>query len=100
TYYYPKSRQTVFANLPLQDDFSLQALPDLEDNANIIYQSPHLSQCRFSADQVASVVRKITFSNGQQWIIYVETKSDTANDINMLSRSANMPYILTLLDRR
>lgn len=98
-YYHPEDGQTDFSNLPLRDGFTLQSLPNISGNAEIKYQSPHLSLCRFSADQVVSVTREVTFSDGKRWVIYVEAKSDIATDINTLSNSGNMPYVLILADQ-
>ena len=98
-YYNSAAKRSNFSNLPLRDDFSLQFLPRLAGNVEIEYQSPHLSQCRFLGDQVVSVTRKITFSNDEQWVIYVEAKTDITANINTLSRSGNMQYILVLTDQ-
>lgn len=97
-YYNPKDGRVIFNNLPLRDGFSVQSLSNLSTTRDISYQSPHITQCSFFRDQVISVTRDITFSNGEKWIIYVEASSDIASDIHMLSNTLNMPYILALLD--
>jgi two-component system sensor histidine kinase YesM len=68
-------------------------------NESIKYQPPHLSLCRFSDDQVVSVTREITFSDGAKQVIYVEAKSDIATDISKLSSSLHMPYVLILTNQ-
>lgn len=98
-YYNPANRQTIYSNLPLREGFTLQSLPNVAGNADIKYQPPHLSLCRFSDDQVVSVTRDIVFADGTQLVIYVEAKSDIATDINTLSYSVNMPYVLILTDQ-
>lgn len=96
-YYEPDEKRSDFNNFPPRDNFRLDSMPNLARNASIAYQPPHLSQCRFSGDQVVSVTRAVTFSNGRSRVIYVEAKCDIAEDINTLS-GKNMPYVLVLLD--
>ncbi|MCC3374485.1 histidine kinase [Cohnella sp. REN36] len=98
-YYSPEDKQAAYANLPLREDFAMRALPNVAGYADIQYQPPHLSLCRFSDDQVVSVTREIAFSDGTRKVIYVEARSDIATDINALSNSVNMPYVLVLTDR-
>jgi len=97
-YYSPDDGQVYFNNLPPRDGVPLKSLPELASYLDIVYQPPHTTLNRFSGDQVVSVTREITFSNGKHWIIYVEAKSDISSDINLLSKTTNMPYILTMLD--
>lgn len=97
-YYNPQNRLTSYSNLPLREDFTLPTLVNVAGNAGINYQPPHLSLCRFCSDQVVSVTREIAFSDGTQQVIYVEAKSDIATDMNALSSSVNMPYVLLLTD--
>lgn len=98
-YYNPSDGQPVYSNLPLREGFTLQSLPNVAGNESIRYQPPHLSLCRFSDDQVVSVTREITFSDGTKQVIYVEAKSDIATDISKLSSSLHMPYVLILTDQ-
>lgn len=98
-YINPKDGRVIFNNLPPRDTFPLKSLPVLANFMDITYQPPHISLCRFSMDPVISVTRDITFSNGEQWVIYVEAKLDIATDMRMLSSSVDMPYVLTLLDK-
>ncbi|MDB4867891.1 MAG: hypothetical protein JWR03_2224, partial [Cohnella sp.] len=98
-YYNPADRKTLFSNLPLREGFTLQSLPNVAGNAGIKYQPPHLSLCRFSDHQVVSVTREIAFADGTRRVIYVEAKSDIAADMNTLSDSVNMPYLLVLTDK-
>lgn len=98
-YYNPEKLKVDFSDMPLRSKFAIGSLPYISSYADITYQSPHLSQCRFSKDLVISVTRKITFSNGDQRVIYIEAKSDAASDMLELSKSANMPYLLVMLDK-
>ncbi|CAN7658459.1 sensor histidine kinase [Paenibacillus sp. LjRoot56] len=98
-YYNSEEKHPLYSNLPLREDFTLQSLPNVAGNESINYQSPHLSLCRFSDDQVVSVTREITFSDGTKQVIYVEAKSDLATDISKLSSSLNLPYVLVLSDQ-
>jgi two-component system sensor histidine kinase YesM len=98
-YYSPADKQAVYSNLPLREDFTMRSLPNVAGNADIRYQSPHLSLCRFSDDQVVSVTRETAFLDGTKQVIYVEAKTDIATDINTLSHSVNMPYVLVLTDQ-
>jgi len=98
-YYSPASGQTVYSNLPLREGFTLESLPNVAGNMGINYQPPHLSLCRFSDDQVISVTREITWSDGTQQVIYVEAKTDIATEINALSYEMKMPYALVLTDQ-
>lgn len=97
--YYDGARgQVSYSNLPLRASFSLQAMPDVAGIGGLEYQSPHLSQCRFSDDQVVSVTREIRFTDGTERVIYVEAKSDVTTDMNALTESLNMPYTLVFTD--
>ncbi|NQX58108.1 sensor histidine kinase [Paenibacillus qinlingensis] len=98
-YYNPEEKHPLYSNLPLREDFTMQSLPNVAGNESITYQSPHLSLCRFSDNQVVSVTREITFSDGTKQVIYVEAKSDLATDISKLSSSLNLPYVLVLSDQ-
>jgi len=98
-YYNPDDQQPVYTNLPLREGFTLQSLSNVAGNENIQYQPPHLSLCRFSDDQVVSVTREITFSDGTKQVIYVEAKTDIATDMSKLSSSLNLPYVLILSDQ-
>ncbi|MBB6672238.1 sensor histidine kinase [Cohnella nanjingensis] len=98
-YYSPADKQAAYSNLPLREDFKMGSLLNVAGYADIQYQPPHLSLCRFSDDQVVSVTREIAFSDGSRKVIYVEAKSDIATDIDALSRSVNMPYVLVLTNR-
>lgn len=98
-YYNPEEKHPLYSNLPLREDFTMQSLPNVAGNESINYQSPHLSLCRFSDDQVVSVTREISFSDGTKQVIYVEAKSDLATDISKLSSSLNLPYVLVLSDQ-
>lgn len=98
-YYNPEEKQPVYSNLPLREGFTLQSLPIVASNESIQYQPPHLSLCRFSDDQVVSVTREITFSDGTKQVIYVEAKSDITTDFTKLSSSLNLPYVLILTDQ-
>ena len=97
-YYQPAGGQASYSNLPLRGDFTLKSLPDVSGMGELKYQSPHKSLCRFSDDQVVSVTREVTFSDGRQLVVYVEAKSDISTDMNSLTESLNMPYALVLTD--
>ena len=97
-YYLPAEMTVIFPNLPLRDNFTLRSLPYLSGTTEISYQTPHRSECRFSADQVVSETRNITFSNGEQWVIYVEARTNVDSEIRTLSANGNMSYVLMLLD--
>ncbi|MBO7748487.1 histidine kinase [Paenibacillus sp. MWE-103] len=97
-YYNPKVGQAALSNLPLRGDFNLQALPNVAAKGVLSYQSPHKSLCRFSDDQVISVTRDVTFSDGTQLVVYVEAKTDIATDMNSLTANLNMPYTLAFTD--
>lgn len=96
--YYDPVKQTAYSNLPLNDGFTLQSLPHVSGNGTIKYQSPHQTICRFCDDQVVSVTREVVFSDGSRQVIYVEAKTDIAADMNTLSSSVNMPYVLVVTD--
>ncbi|MFC5447678.1 sensor histidine kinase [Paenibacillus aestuarii] len=98
-YYNPDDQQPVYSNLPLREGFTLQSLANVAGNESIHYQPPHLSLCRFSDDQVVSVTREITFSDGTKQVIYVEAKTDIATDMSKLASSSNLPYVLILSDQ-
>ena len=98
-YYNPDDGRVIFNDFPPRDSFSMETLPNLIDSVEITYQTPHVSQCRFSMDQVVSVTRRINFSNGQRWIIYVEANSYIATDFNTLANNGKMPYAMILLNR-
>ena len=70
-YYNLDDGRVIFNDFPPRDSFSMETLPNLIDSVDITYQTPHLSQNRFIMDQVVSVTRRINFSNGERWIIYV-----------------------------
>ncbi|MBB3113188.1 two-component system sensor histidine kinase YesM [Paenibacillus phyllosphaerae] len=97
-YYNPDGGQAAYSNLPLREDFTLQALPDVAGMGELKYQSPHKSLCRFSDDQVISVTREVTFSDGTQLVIYVEAKSDLTTEMKSLTEDLNMPYTLVFTD--
>nr|WP_238357531.1 histidine kinase [Cohnella zeiphila] len=97
-YYSSQNGRPTFSNLPLRENFTLPSLPNLAGNGDIQYQAPHLSMCRFSDDQVVSVTRTIAFSDGTEQVIYVEAKTDIAADMDTLSSSMRMPYVLVLAD--
>jgi two-component system sensor histidine kinase YesM len=97
-YYCLDDKLAYFNNLPLRSSFSPEALPVLSSYMDFDYQPPHTSISRFYKDQVISVTRKVDFSDGRKWIIYAEVKCDIDRDINKLSSSANMPYMLALID--
>lgn len=98
-YYSPEGERPVMSNLPLREDFTLRSLPNVAGTADIRYQAPHPSLCRFSDDQVVSVTREIAFSDGTKQLIYVEAKTDIASDMSTLSASMKMPYVLVLTDQ-
>lgn len=97
-YYGAQSGRPAFSNLPLREDFKLSSLPNVAGKGDIQYQAPHLSLCRFSDDQVVSVTRRVAFSDGTVRVIYVEARTDIAADMNTLSSSMKMPYVLVLTD--
>lgn len=97
--YYNPDKQTAYANLPLNDGFTLQSLPNAAGIGVFKYQSPHQTLCRFCDEQVVSVTREVAFSDGTRQVIYVEARTDIAADMNALSDSVHMPYVLVVTDQ-
>ncbi|PLT43799.1 two-component sensor histidine kinase [Paenibacillus pasadenensis] len=97
-YYDEAKGQASYSNLPLRESFHLSALPDAAASAGIAYQSPHLSMCRFSDDQVVSVTREIRFSDGTERVVYVEARAEIITDMKTLTDNLDLPYILLVAD--
>jgi two-component system sensor histidine kinase YesM len=97
-YYHASDSISLFSTLPLRNDFSLLALPELSKSTEISFQAPHISQCRFSDDKVISVTRSVVFSTGEPWDIYIEAKSNISSEIKSLSDNGKIQYKLLLLN--
>ncbi len=97
-YFKADENRAMFNNLPVRDVVGMETLPTLSTNSDISFHPPHVSLCRVFHDQMISITREVTFSNGETWIIYVEARSAIYSDMSLLSVSAGMPYTLTLTD--
>ncbi len=97
-YWQPDQANAMFNNLPVRDIINLSSLPVLSATPDLTLHPPHISLCRVFRDQMISITREVTFLNGETWLIYIEARSDLYADVNLLSESTGMPYVLTLSD--
>jgi len=98
-YFDPSNNCTYFYNFASKDNFLPQNINVLKQNGSIYYHSIHKSIAMgFSTWDVLSISRKINMSNGKELIIYIESKIESKEIIDALSKSQNMNYILLQLD--
>jgi two-component system sensor histidine kinase YesM len=98
-YFDPSNNCTYFYNFASKDNFLPQNINVLKQNGSIYYHSIHKSIAMgLSTWDVLSISRKINMSNGKELIIYIESKIESKEIIDALSKSQNMNYILLQLD--
>jgi two-component system sensor histidine kinase YesM len=97
TYFDPVTAKNYFYNfLPNNPP---QRFNVLKQNGSFYFQSLHQSNVKSLGDyQVLSMMRKITFEDGRELIIYIESRLEANKQIENLSNSQNMKYVLLQLD--
>ncbi len=93
-----KNGSPAFSNLALRGNLGVQDLPRLAGSAEVTYQAPHRSLCRFSGDTVVSISRRVTFSDEADWDIYVESRTSIPADMSASHIGGHTQYIFLLLD--
>lgn len=71
----------------------------LKQNGNFYFHSLHLSNVKGLGDyQVISMLRKINIGDGRELVIYIESRFEAKEQIENLSKSQGMNYVLLQLD--
>ncbi|WP_088106126.1 sensor histidine kinase [Halalkalibacter urbisdiaboli] len=96
TTYIDEDGSTLFRNLPIRDDFSLEKLPVLDANKDITYYGPHISKNNLQTHYVVSVARKANLPNQKPVYIYIETSFYFTKSIIEANQMANNSFYLIL----
>ncbi len=98
-YFDPASNEYYFYNFAAREGFSPLKLDFLRKNGSVYYHPLHQSATMATGTwQVLSVAREITLGNGAELVIYIEARLEAEENINAISKTQNMNYILLQLD--
>ncbi len=98
-YFDPASNEYYFYNFAAREGFSPLKLNFLRKNGSVYYHPLHQSATMATGTwQVLSVAREITLGNGAELVIYIEARLEAEDNINAISKTQNMNYILLQLD--
>ncbi|WP_027628589.1 sensor histidine kinase [Ruminiclostridium cellobioparum] len=98
-YYNPVNNQNYFYNFATRDNFSPLKIDYLRKNGSVYYHSLHQSASMATGTwQVLSIARQIISANGTELVIYIESRMESDEFINTISKTQNMNYILLQLD--
>ncbi|MDF9843161.1 two-component system sensor histidine kinase YesM [Paenibacillus sp. PastF-1] len=97
TYFDPVTANHYFYNfLPSVPPYEFNVL---KENGEFQFHSLHQSSVKSLGNyQVLSISRKITIEEGRQLVIYIESRMDANKQIEDLSKSQHMKYVLLQLD--
>lgn len=98
-YYDPVTGSSYFSDCSTSKKFSPNRLNTLSNNGSITYQALHQSSTQsLTDDQVISIGRTMELSDGRQLIIYLESKYQVRQILEMFIQTQKMHYILLQLD--
>jgi two-component system sensor histidine kinase YesM len=98
-YYDNFNHKTVLSNSSVIRSFSIRdGLGILMQNGDLALHGIHRSQSRISNYDVVSIDRKVLFGNGNEYSIYIETRTSATNQIAALLENENLPYVFLQLD--
>lgn len=98
-YFSPENNRNYFYNFATREGFSPMKFDFLRKNGSVYYHPLHKSAAMVTGEwQVLSIARKITSANGVELIIYIESRMESGEFIDTISKTQHMNYILLQLD--